>query len=208
MRSRIQEYNFVTRKRIRFRFCKFIQQFSDCKVTVHNLQLKYLMSLEMLLPSLYSERFQVTDRKGRKVTIVVTGNSGIQRSTGTEEGALEEVRSRVKSGRRGELLRSCCVCSLLQELQTFCDFSEVIDISVKQANKEGSAESRVVTVTKQDNQILVSSFSFSDEHVVGEGGRLTVLPPAHLICNHRKWGSVCSRRRCRLFPWWTAITGW
>lgn len=53
--------------------------------------------------------------------------------------------------------------SWLQELQTICDFSEVIDISVKQANKEGSAESRVVTVTKQDNQMLVN--------VGGTGGR-------------------------------------
>lgn len=31
----------------------------------------------------------------------------------------------------------------------------MIDISVKQANKEGSLESRVVTLTKQDNSILV-----------------------------------------------------
>lgn len=46
--------------------------------------------------------------------------------------------------------------SPLQELQTVCDFSEVIDISVKQANQDGSAQSRVVTVTKQDNKILVS----------------------------------------------------
>lgn len=170
MRNRIQEYNFVTRKRIRYRFYKFIQQFSECKAAVCNLKLKYLMSLEMLLPSLYSERFRVTDRKGRQFTIVVTGNGGIQRSQGTEEGAEEEVRRGVKSGRRAELLRrSCCLCSLPQELQTFCDFSEVIDISVKQANQEGSAESRVVTVTKQDNHMLVSSFSFSDGHVVGGG---------------------------------------
>lgn len=43
----------------------------------------------------------------------------------------------------------------LQELQTYCDFPEVIDISIKQANKEGSLESRIVTLTKQDNTILV-----------------------------------------------------
>lgn len=93
MRSRIQEYNFVTRKRIRYRFCKFVQQFGECKVAVGGLRLKYLMSLEALLPSLYSERFQVTDRQGRRVDVVVTGNGGLQRSKGTEEGA-EEVRGR------------------------------------------------------------------------------------------------------------------
>lgn len=43
----------------------------------------------------------------------------------------------------------------LQELQTYCDFTEVIDISIKQANKEGSLESRIVTLTKQDNRTLV-----------------------------------------------------
>lgn len=43
----------------------------------------------------------------------------------------------------------------LQELQTYCDFPEVIDISIKQANKEGSMESRIVTLTRQDNKTLV-----------------------------------------------------
>lgn len=92
MRDRIQEYNILTRKRIRFRFKKFIQQFTECKATVCNLRLKYLISLEMLLPSLYSERFQVTDLSAREVTIVVTGNKGIQWSKGKEEEGGNEVR--------------------------------------------------------------------------------------------------------------------
>lgn len=83
----------MTRKRIRYRFHRFIQQFGDCKAAVCNLQLKYLMTLEMLLPALYSERFRVTDHKARQVTIVVTGNGGIQCSSGTEEEErAEEVR--------------------------------------------------------------------------------------------------------------------
>uniref|UniRef100_A0AAX7TAP2 Tyrosine-protein kinase n=1 Tax=Astatotilapia calliptera TaxID=8154 RepID=A0AAX7TAP2_ASTCA len=131
MRSRIQEYNILTRKRIRYRFRKFIQQFSECKATVCNLKLKYLMSLEMLLPSLYSEHFQVTDTSSNEVTIIVMGNKGIQWSKGKEED---------------------------RELQTYCDFPEVIDISIKQGNKEGSAESRIVTLTKQDNQIMELEF--------------------------------------------------
>lgn len=94
MQRRIQEYNVLTRKRIRYRFKKFIQQFSECKATVCNLKLKYLMSLENLLPSLYSERFQVTDLSARDVTIVVTGNTGIQLSKGKEEEGAEEVRDR------------------------------------------------------------------------------------------------------------------
>lgn len=101
MQSRIQEYNILTRKRIRYRFRKFIQQFSECKATVCNLKLKYLMSLEMLLPSLYAERFQVADLSARQVTIVVTGDTGIQWSKGKEEAGAEEVRAKRRGG-------SCC----------------------------------------------------------------------------------------------------
>lgn len=43
----------------------------------------------------------------------------------------------------------------LQELNTYCDFPEVIDISIKQGNKDGSVESRIVSLTRQDNRILV-----------------------------------------------------
>lgn len=94
MRNRIQEYNILTRKRIRYRFRKFIQQFNECKATVCNLKLKYLMSLEMLLPSLYTESFQVTDLTAREITIVVKGNKGIQWSIVKEEEGSEEVRLR------------------------------------------------------------------------------------------------------------------
>ncbi|XP_030005068.1 tyrosine-protein kinase JAK2a isoform X2 [Sphaeramia orbicularis] len=131
MRNRIQEYNILTRKRIRYRFRRFIQQFSECKATVCNLKLKYLMSLEMLLPSLYSERFQVTDLSAREVTIVVKGDKGIQWSTVKEGESSEEI---------------------------YCDFQAVIDISIKQANKEGSVESRIVTLTTQDNKVLELEF--------------------------------------------------
>uniref|UniRef100_A0A665VND6 Tyrosine-protein kinase n=1 Tax=Echeneis naucrates TaxID=173247 RepID=A0A665VND6_ECHNA len=131
MQRRIQKYNILTRKRIRYRFRKFIVQFGECKASVCNLKLKYIMNLEMLLPSLYSERFQVTDLSAHKVTIVVMGNKGIQWS-----------RGKVEEG----------------ELQTYCDFPELIDISIKQANKEGSAESRIVTLTRQDSQILELEF--------------------------------------------------
>lgn len=92
----------MTRKRIRYRFYKFIQQFSECKAAVCNLKLKYLMSLEMLLPSLYSERFQVSDRQGRERTIVLRGNSGIQFSFRPQEGEEEEEEEVRSRGGRGE----------------------------------------------------------------------------------------------------------
>uniref|UniRef100_A0A673WR34 Tyrosine-protein kinase n=1 Tax=Salmo trutta TaxID=8032 RepID=A0A673WR34_SALTR len=84
IRARIQEYHFVTRKRIRHRFKKFIQQFCQCNATARDLKLKYLANLEMLLPALYSECFRVTEPSAGEVTIVVTGNNGIQWSQGKD----------------------------------------------------------------------------------------------------------------------------
>ncbi|KAM9820160.1 tyrosine-protein kinase JAK2a [Neosynchiropus ocellatus] len=157
MRSRIQKYNILTRKRIRFRFRRFIRQFGECKATVCNLQLKYLMSLEVLLPSLYTERFQVTDLSAREVTIVVMGNTGIQWSEGAEE-----------------------------ELKTYCDFPEVIDISIKQANKDGSVESRIVTLTRQDNQTLELEFHSLSEALsfvsLVDGYYRLVADAHHYLC--------------------------
>lgn len=166
MRGRIQEYNLLTRKRIRFRFRRFIQQFGECKATICNLKLKYLMNLEMLLPSLYTERFQVHDLSSREVTIVVMGNKGILWSKGKEAEGADEVSAgrwvyvsiimQTLSGVIKSNQQSHRGCLFLQELQAYCDFPEVIDISIKQGNKEGSAESRVVSLTRQDNQILVT----------------------------------------------------
>lgn len=46
--------------------------------------------------------------------------------------------------------------SPFQVLQPFCDFPEIVDISIKQAPRVGPAgEHRLVTVTRTDNQILV-----------------------------------------------------
>ena len=66
-----------------------------------------------------------------------------------------------RSGSVGLFDRQSCLLlkhnflSGVQVLQTYCDFQEVIDISIKQADKEGSVETRIVTLTKQDSQSLV-----------------------------------------------------
>lgn len=44
----------------------------------------------------------------------------------------------------------------LKDLQTYCDFAEVVDISIKQANKEGNDMNRIVSINRQDGKILVS----------------------------------------------------
>ncbi|KAF3851380.1 hypothetical protein F7725_013152 [Dissostichus mawsoni] len=133
MRAQIQDCNFVTRKRIRFRFKRFIQQFSQCRTTARDLKLKYLISMESLEKAFYTETFQVRDPSSGQLIIVVSADIGIQ-----------WCREKLKDSD--------------EELQTLCDFSDVIDMSIKQAIKEGAAESRVVTITKQDGKNLELEF--------------------------------------------------
>lgn len=85
MRRHIENQHFVTRKRIRFRFRKFIQEFSSCKATVRDLKLKYVVSLETLQTAFYTERFHVHQPSTGHVTIVVSGDRGIRWSRGKEE---------------------------------------------------------------------------------------------------------------------------
>ncbi|TFK15462.1 palmitoyltransferase ZDHHC21 [Platysternon megacephalum] len=147
VRAKIQDYHILTRKRIRYRFRKFIQQFGQCKATARNLKLKYLINLESLQPAFYSEIFEVKEPcRGEEsfATIIITGNGGIQCSRGKHKDS--------------ETLTE-------QELQTYCDFPDIIDVSIKQANQEGSSEgrivtseSRIVTIHKQDSKNLEAEF--------------------------------------------------
>ncbi|XP_019373169.1 PREDICTED: tyrosine-protein kinase JAK2 isoform X3 [Gavialis gangeticus] len=143
VRAKIQDYHFLTRKRIRYRFRKFIQQFGQCIATARNLKLKYLINLETLQSAFYSEVFEVKEAgrgplgEERFATIVITGNNGIQWS-------------------RGKLKDSETLAE--QDLQTYCDFPDIIDISIKQASQEGSSESRIVTIHKQDSKNMEAEF--------------------------------------------------
>uniref|UniRef100_A0A8C0FIE4 Tyrosine-protein kinase n=1 Tax=Bubo bubo TaxID=30461 RepID=A0A8C0FIE4_BUBBB len=140
VRAKIQDYHILTRKRIRYRFRKFIQQFGQCKASARNLKLKYLINLETLQSAFYSEVFEVKEPGGDPsgeesfATIVITGNGGIQCS-------------------RGKLKD----CETL-DLQTYCDFPDIIDVSIKQASQEGSSERRIVTIHKQDSKNLEAEF--------------------------------------------------
>uniref|UniRef100_A0A8C7NVN9 Tyrosine-protein kinase n=1 Tax=Oncorhynchus mykiss TaxID=8022 RepID=A0A8C7NVN9_ONCMY len=135
MRAHIQDCNFVTRKRIRYRFKKFIQQFSQCRATARDLKLKYLINMESLEQAFYTERFQVRESSAGQVTIIVTADHGIQ----------------------------WCRDGHKDTEQTYCDFPDVTDISIKHANKEGSMESRVVTINKQDGKTLELEFNCLSE---------------------------------------------
>ncbi|XP_007557925.1 tyrosine-protein kinase JAK2 [Poecilia formosa] len=133
MRNQIQDCSFLTRKRIRFRFKRFIQQFSQCRTTVRDLKLKYLISIESLEKAFYTETFQVREPASGQLIILVAADTGIQ-----------WCREKLKDSD--------------EELQTLCDFHDVTDISIKQACKEGNTESRLVTINKQDGKNLELEF--------------------------------------------------
>uniref|UniRef100_A0A3B5LTB4 Tyrosine-protein kinase n=1 Tax=Xiphophorus couchianus TaxID=32473 RepID=A0A3B5LTB4_9TELE len=133
MRNQIQDCSFLTRKRIRFRFKRFIQQFSQCRTTVRDLKLKYLISIESLEKAFYTETFQVREPASGQLIILVAADTGIQ-----------WCREKFKDSD--------------EELQTLCDFHDVTDISIKQACKEGATESRLVTINKQDGKNLELEF--------------------------------------------------
>uniref|UniRef100_A0A8C1LL41 Tyrosine-protein kinase n=1 Tax=Cyprinus carpio TaxID=7962 RepID=A0A8C1LL41_CYPCA len=139
MREQIQDCHFVTRKRIRYRFRKVVQQLSQCRASARDLKLKYLISLESLDSGFYTEYFQVKKHSAEQVTIIVSADHGIQ-----------WCRERHKETQS-------------EDLQTYCDFGEVVDISVRQANKEGTNMNRIVSINRQDGKTLELVFSSSME---------------------------------------------
>lgn len=176
MRAHIQDYHFVTRKRIRYRFKKFIQQFSECKAAARDLKLKYLVNLESLMPNAFSHKFCVKEHTAGDVTIVVTANEGIQYWQETD--AKEEE----------------------QEFQTYCDFTDIIDISVKQASKDGSNESCVVTINRQDSQTLELEFQSLGEALsfvsLIDGYYRLVADASHYLCKEVAPPSLLEAIQC------------
>ncbi|XP_033828160.1 tyrosine-protein kinase JAK2 [Periophthalmus magnuspinnatus] len=131
MRAQIQDCNFVTRKRIRFRFKRFIQQFSQCRTTVRDLKLKYLISMESLEKAFYTETFQVREASSGTLNILVAADTGIQWAR--EKDSVKEV-------------------------QLLCDFPDVVHISIQQVSSESSTEGRIVIINKQDGKSLEVEF--------------------------------------------------
>ncbi|MGH0189243.1 UNVERIFIED_CONTAM: hypothetical protein FKN15_034069 [Acipenser sinensis] len=133
----IQRLDRLTRYRIRKLLKQVLCRLSHCQADGHSLKLKYLLDLAAVEPSFGTELFRVRDpawsQQGEDSAfrfIRVSGESGIQWST-----------------RDG------------QDWQTFCDFPEIIDISIKQTSRDKvPLGSRVVTVSRQDSRLLEAEF--------------------------------------------------
>lgn len=133
----IQRLDRLTRYRIRKLLKQVLCRLSHCQADGHSLKLKYLLDLAAVEPSFGTELFRVRDpawsQQGEDSAfrfIRVSGESGIQWSTGDG-----------------------------QDWQTFCDFPEIIDISIKQTSRDKvPLGSRVVTVSRQDSRLLEAEF--------------------------------------------------
>ncbi|KAM4856423.1 tyrosine-protein kinase JAK3 [Urocitellus parryii] len=135
LRDLIQGLSFVTRRRIRTTVRCALRRVAACQADRHSLMAKYIMDLERLDPAGTTETFRVglsgaAGGQDGQGLLRVAGGSGISWSP-----AAQEV------------------------FQPFCDFPEIVDISIKQAPRVGPAgEHRLVTVTRTDNQILEAEF--------------------------------------------------
>ncbi|XP_054661692.1 tyrosine-protein kinase JAK3 isoform X1 [Grus americana] len=131
LRCQIQQHSFLTRKRIRRHFSKSLRRIGGCQTDGCYLKLKYLLDLERLQRRWAEESFIVrSPGSAADIAIHVAGDSGIS--------------------------WSCCGS---ESRQHFCDFPDIVDISIKQASREGGpVENRVVTLTKTDNRVLEVEF--------------------------------------------------
>nr|WTM56513.1 JAK3 protein [Lateolabrax maculatus] len=134
----IQKRNRLDRYRIRNTLKRFLKKLGNCSADECSLKLKYLMELTGIEPSLGSETFQVNPSSSHSKSIFslvrVTGEAGIQTS------------------------RSCHSDDAL-EWQTFCDFKEIIDISIKRVcHEQVPQDSRMVTITRKDDRCLEAKF--------------------------------------------------
>ncbi|KAK7889828.1 hypothetical protein WMY93_025388 [Mugilogobius chulae] len=111
-RHDIQKRNRLDRYRIRNTLKHFLRKLGSCSVDACTLKVKYLIQLSAIEPSLGSEVFQVdcSFSNSSCTHVRVSGESGIQ----TRED--------------GDSSKS-------MEWQTFCDFQEIIDVSVQREAK-------------------------------------------------------------------------
>ncbi|NXT78586.1 JAK3 kinase, partial [Zapornia atra] len=131
LRCQIQQHSFLTRKRIRRHFSKSLRKIGGCQTDGCYLKLKYLLDLERLQWRWAEESFLVpSPGSATDIVIHVAGDCGVS--------------------------WSCCGS---ESRQHFCDFPDIVDISIKQASREGSpVENRIVTLTKTDNRVLEVEF--------------------------------------------------
>uniref|UniRef100_A0A3Q4GD16 non-specific protein-tyrosine kinase n=1 Tax=Neolamprologus brichardi TaxID=32507 RepID=A0A3Q4GD16_NEOBR len=134
-RHDIQKRNRLDRYRIRNTLKRFLKKLGNCSVDECTLKLKYLIELSGIEPSVGTETFQVNYSSSHPTSdfslVRVTGETGIQTA-----GSINNI-----------------------EWQTFCDFQEIIDISIQRVcHEQVPQDSRMVTITRKDDSCLEVKF--------------------------------------------------
>ncbi|XP_050972472.1 tyrosine-protein kinase JAK3 [Labeo rohita] len=136
-RQDIQRMSRLARYQIRKTLKRFLKKLGRCSAGERSLKLKYLMELNVVEPNYGSESFTLhhsgwleQSEQQRVKAVRVSGEGGIQIQTKDS-----------------------------QEWQTFCDFPQITDISIKRLSQEQMPlEGRVVTLTRQDDQCMEAEF--------------------------------------------------
>uniref|UniRef100_A0A8C1K3Q7 Tyrosine-protein kinase n=1 Tax=Cyprinus carpio TaxID=7962 RepID=A0A8C1K3Q7_CYPCA len=142
-RQDIQRMSRLARYQIRKTLKRFLKKLGRCSAGERSLKLKYLMELSVLEPNYGSESFPLhhsgwleQSEQQRVKAVRVSGEGGIQIQT--KESQVELYTN---------------------EWQTFCDFPQITDISIKRLSQEQMPlEGRVVTLTRQDDQCMEAEF--------------------------------------------------
>uniref|UniRef100_A0AAX7TY96 Tyrosine-protein kinase n=1 Tax=Astatotilapia calliptera TaxID=8154 RepID=A0AAX7TY96_ASTCA len=130
-RHDIQKRNRLDRYRIRNTLKRFLKKLGNCSVDECSLKLKYLIELSGIEPSVGTETFQVNHSSSHpKSDFSLVRVTG---ETGIQTAGIE--------------------------WQTFCDFQEIIDISIQRVcHEQVPQDSRMVTITRKDDSCLEVKF--------------------------------------------------
>uniref|UniRef100_A0A8C5D9S8 Tyrosine-protein kinase n=1 Tax=Gouania willdenowi TaxID=441366 RepID=A0A8C5D9S8_GOUWI len=150
-RQDIQRRNRLDRFRIRNILKRFLKKLSSCSVDDCSLKLNYLIELAGVVPSLGSETFLVNHSSSQSMStfsyVKVNGETGIQTSASCHTG--EATPSTTE-----------------EQWRTFCDFSEIIDISIKRVSHEKVLQdNRIVTITRKDDRCMEAMFQSLKEAI-------------------------------------------
>uniref|UniRef100_A0A671PMX7 Tyrosine-protein kinase n=1 Tax=Sinocyclocheilus anshuiensis TaxID=1608454 RepID=A0A671PMX7_9TELE len=136
-RQDIQRMSRLARYQIRKTLKRFLKKLGKCSAGERSLKLKYLMELSVLEPNYGSESFT------------------LHQSGWLEQSEQQRVKAVRVSGEGGIQIQT----KESQEWQTFCDFPQITDISIKRLSQEQMPlEGRVVTLTRQDDQRMEAEF--------------------------------------------------
>uniref|UniRef100_A0A8C5BS08 Tyrosine-protein kinase n=1 Tax=Gadus morhua TaxID=8049 RepID=A0A8C5BS08_GADMO len=133
----LQRRNRLVRYRIRTQLKCLLKKLGSCSVDECSLKLKYLMELAAIEPSLGSETYAVN------------------RSAFTSSPHIDPI----SSTREYSKLTQLPGCMLPKEWQTFCDFQEIMDISVKRVSKFQSVTEALSFVSLVDGYFRLTTDS-------------------------------------------------